>query len=90
MDFPSRVHQSLYGKNDDPEHADNRRSPEFLDGYAQGMIHDKGSGLDAVADEWERRGRPNEASEDFREWKRGFNAATLRKSWQTAQERAKP
>lgn len=87
-DFPSRFHRSMYGKSDDPEHADNRDNREFLDGYAEGLTFDKTSGLDAIVDEWERRGSPEQLGTGFCEWKRGFNAASLRRSWDNA--KAKP
>ena len=81
-DFPSRFHRSLYGKSDDPEHAENRNSREFLDGYAEGLTFDKANGLDAISDEWERRGSLDDPGAGFREWKRGYNAASLRRSWE--------
>ncbi len=81
-DFPFRIHQSLYGKSDNPEHADNRESREFLDGYAEGLTCERKNGLDAITEEWTRRGMPEELSADFREWKRGFNAGSMRKTWE--------
>lgn len=78
-DFPETFHRSLYHKSDDPEHADNRDSREFLDGYAEGLTAERG--IESIGNEWRARGCPEELSDGFREWKRGFNAATMRKAW---------
>lgn len=81
-DFISRIHRAMYGKNDDPEHEDNRHSREFLDGYAEGFSDHKG--VESIANEWRARGCPEELPAGFCEWKRGFNAGSLRSSWATA------
>ena len=81
-DFPCRLHRSIYQKSDDPEHADNRDSREFLDGYAEGFSCNRANGLDGIADEWERRGCPEEMPAGFLEWKRGYNAGSMRRSWE--------
>lgn len=89
-DVPAQVHRGLYGKSDDPEHKDNRNSREFLDGYAEGLTHNRENGLEPIVDEWERRGCPEELIPEFREWKRGFNAGSFRRTWQTVSAKATP
>lgn len=86
-DFPSVLHRQLYGKSDEPEHEDNRDDSEFLDGYGLGLLS-QGRDLDAIADEWERRGCPEPLPDGFRSWKRGYNAATMRKCWDAALSKA--
>lgn len=83
-DTPARIHRSLYGKSDDPEHADNRGSREFLDGYAEGLTQTRANAIEAIPDEWERRGCPHPLPEGFIEWKRGFNAGSMRAAWERA------
>lgn len=79
-DFPSMVHASLYdGKSDDPEAPENRENRDFLDGYAEGLT--KNGEHDSILDKWEEIGSPEELPKSFQEWKRGYNAASLRKSW---------
>lgn len=57
-----------------PEHEDNRRSREFLDGYAEGLTSERG--VDSIANEWRARGCPEELPAGSCEWKRGFNAGS--------------
>lgn len=81
-DFPAFVHSSLYGgRSDDPEAPENRSNRDFLDGYAEGLTK---TGHDPISDKWEEIGSPEELPQSFKEWKRGYNAASLRTSWNNA------
>lgn len=83
-DVPEQVHRGLYRKSGNPMHPDNSDSPNFLGGYLAGQHYDKTSGIDAISDEWERIGSPNVLPASFKEWKRGFNAGSMRRSWEKA------
>lgn len=81
QDFLERLAISLYGKTDKVNAAEND-NPDFLAGFDIGMSEDSKS-TDAITREWVGRGQPEsgEALEKFREWKRGFWAATMQKAW---------
>lgn len=70
----------MYGKSDKVNAVEND-NPDFKSGYDCAM--GTPGTLDAIGDEWEQRGRPEEgdALAKFREWKRGFWAAKMQRSY---------
>lgn len=79
-DFPSRVHAACYGgKSDDPNAPENRENSDFLDGYAEGINRQfESKSRDPIADKYREIGEPEVLPDSFKEWKRGYNAASLR------------
>lgn len=85
-DFPERFALSLYGKTDKANASEND-NPDFKAGYQRGLGTDE-SGIDAISDEWQKRGQPErgEALEKFCEWKRGYWASRMAKAWYRIRE----
>lgn len=83
QDFPERLARSVYGKTDKANAAENN-NPDFQAGYRVGK-DSTGLTSDYILHEWQQRGEPegedNPALIAFREWKRGFWAGRIQKSW---------
>lgn len=82
-DLSAKIHRGIFGKSDDPTAAENQNK-DFLDGYDAGEASAR-DGLDAENQEtWrmelQRRGGNECDWERFREWKRGWHAARLRRT----------
>lgn len=78
------VHKAIYGKDDSPNHADNRDDGDFQKGYAHAadLILKKGQ-CDTTIEillEWKRRGQPRADAPAFKSWKRGLHAATMQQA----------
>lgn len=80
-DIPERLAQSMYGKTDKVNAAENDNE-DFQAGYDYAM-HGDAKTTDAISREWRLRGEPEpegEAFDKFREWKRGFWAASMQRA----------
>lgn len=77
--FCDAIHGALYpGKHANPEHEDNRKSFDFLNGYAEGFAY--GNNHARWIDEWELRHSPSGSQPAWSEWKRGRNAGMIRRA----------
>lgn len=82
-DVPDRIARALHGKGDKANAIENQTA-EFQAGYAEGLTNQAANGLAAITAEWRRRGSPDELTDDFREWKRGYWAARMQRAWMHA------
>lgn len=82
QDFPERLARSVYGKTDKANAPENNNS-DFQDGYGVGK-DSTSLPSDYILHEWQRRGEPDVDGSElsaFREWKRGFWAGRMQKTW---------
>ncbi len=87
-DFPERFALSIYGKTDKANASENN-NPDFQAGYKRGLMPEaETNGIDAIREEWEKRFQPEhgQALDDFREWKRGYWASRMARSWYRIRE----
>jgi hypothetical protein len=85
-DIAALIHRTLYDKSDKANAQENRNS-QFQAGYEHGISENEG-GTDLIAAEYERRNEPGVETVEFalfREWKRGFWAGRMQKSFTKAQ-----
>lgn len=84
----STIAEVMYGKSDDPLHPDNAASQDFQDGWLVGNASEsRTDSFDIQGLEYELRGKPDVDSKEwaaFKEWKRGFWGARLRRAWNKA------
>lgn len=89
MDTPERIHKAMFGKSGLANHPGND-NPEFKAGFEVGSKAKARESSDVFMPEWERRGRPQPPSIEYKryaEWKRGYWAARMQKAFGDAATR---